>query len=91
MRPSYAPGQTAMASIEQDDVDGICKALPPARHTSSNSCDPRHGFSTDCALPETQCALTPGSPGGLASLLLGLLGLSSTRLRRKLRPSARQP
>ncbi len=91
MRPSYAPGQTAMASIEQDDIDGICKALPPKRVASSNSCDPRHGFSTDCALPETKCAMTPGNPGGLASLALAALGLSSTRLRRRLRPSAPRP
>ncbi len=90
MRPSYAPGQTSMASIEQDDVDGICTALTPKRATSSSNCDPRHGFSTECALPETKCALTPGSPGGVASLALGLLGLSSTRLRRRLRPSARR-
>ncbi len=91
MRPSYAPGQTAMASIEQDDIEGICKALAPKRVTKSNNCEPRHGFSTACALPETRCAMTPSNPGGVASLVLGVLGLSSTRLRRRLRPSARRP
>jgi len=91
MMPSYAPGETAMASIEQDDIDGICKALPPDRSTSSHSCEPRHGFSGDCALPETRCAMTPGTPGGLMSLIVSVLGLSSTRLRRRLRPSARRP
>ena len=91
MRPSYAPGQTAMSSIELDDVQAVCEALPPNRKTTSESCDPRHGFSTECALPENDCALTPGSPGALASALFALFGLSSTLLRRKFRPSSRRP
>jgi hypothetical protein len=86
MRPSYAPGNTAMASIEQDDVDGICTALPPNRETNSDSCEPRHGFSSQCAVPESDCQMAPGSPGGIASLLLGLLGLSSMLKRRRSRP-----
>jgi Matrixin len=90
MRASYAPGQTAMASIEQDDVDGVCAALPPSRDITSEDCGPRHGFSGTCALKNT-CAMTPGSPGALGSLLLTLLGLSSSRLRRRFRPSARRP
>jgi hypothetical protein len=91
MEPSYKSGDSSLASIEQDDIDGICAALPPNRETKSTSCDPRHGFSSACALPETQCAMTPGSPGALASALVGLLGLSSTLLRRRFRPSTRQP
>lgn len=91
MRPSYAPGQTTMSSIEFDDVEGVCTALPPQRETNSTSCDPRHGFSTECALPETTCSFAPGSPGALASALVGLLSLSSTLLRRRFRPSARRP
>jgi len=91
MMPSYAPGETAMASIEQDDIDGICKALPPDRKTSRRSCEPRHGFSSDCALPETQCAMTLGSPRGLGSLVLAVLGLSSMQRRRRLRLSTRRP
>lgn len=85
MAPNYAPGQTAMASIEQDDIDGICTALPANRVTSSGLCDPRHGFSGDCGLPQT-CGFAPGSPGGASSLLLLALALSSTLLRRKSRP-----
>jgi hypothetical protein len=83
MRPSYAPGNTTMASIEQDDVDGICTALPPNRETNSDSCEPRHGFSSKCAVPESDCQMSPGSPGGVGSLLLGLLGLSSMLTRRR--------
>ena len=91
MRPSYAPGQTSMSSIEYDDVEGVCTALPPERRTTTDSCEPRHGFASECALPKTQCSLTPGSPGGLASVLVSILGLSSTLLRRRSRPSGRRP
>jgi hypothetical protein len=89
MRPSYAPGDVAMASIEQDDVDGVCAALPAEREVSSTSCEPRHGFSSDCALPVTNgCALSPSRSGSglLGSLLLGALGLSAARARRRSRP-----
>jgi hypothetical protein len=91
MMPSYAPGQTAMSSIEYDDVKGVCAALPPGRETAGESCEPRHGFASECALSENTCAVTPGSPGGIASALFGLLALSSTLLRRKSRPSTRRP
>ena len=91
MMPSYAPGQTAMSSIEYDDVKGVCDALPPNRETTSESCEPRHGFASECALSENTCAVTPGSPGGVASVLFGLFALSSTLLRRKSRPSTRRP
>jgi hypothetical protein len=91
MDPSYQPGDSSLASIEQDDVDGVCSALPPDRETTSDSCDPRHGFSTACSLDKTTCQLTPGNPGALGSALLALLGLSSTLLRRRSRPSNRRP
>lgn len=83
MLPSYGKGQTGMASIERDDVEGICAALPPERSTDSNSCEPRHGFAFECAPEKTTCQLSPGSHGGLASALLALLGLSSRLLRKR--------
>jgi hypothetical protein len=85
MRPSYAPGNTGMATIEQDDVDGICAALPPNRETAADSCEPRHGFSTQCAVPETSCRMAPGTAPGTASAALLLVGLSSL-LKRRQRP-----
>jgi hypothetical protein len=91
MRESYAPGETSMATIAPDDVEGICTALAPNRETKTDSCEPRHGFTGECGLSENTCAMAPGGPGALGSLLLGLLGLSSTLGRRKLRPSARRP
>lgn len=90
MTASYSPGQTEMSSIEQDDVDGVCAALPPGRESSGDSCDPRHGFASECALGNNSCAVSPGVPGGWSSVLLGLLGLSSTLLRRRSRPSSRR-
>lgn len=85
MKDSYAPGNTGMATIEQDDADGVCAALPPTREVASDSCEPRHGFSTHCAVPDTTCQLAPGAPGGAASAGLVLVGLSSL-LRRRRRP-----
>ena len=91
MRASYAPGETSMATIAPDDVAGICLALAPDRPLKTSSCNPRHGFSEDCSLlAENHCGFAPASPGALGTLLLTLLGLSSTFGRRKLRPSARR-
>ncbi len=53
MQPSYDPGSTALASIEQDDVAGVCAALDPARVPLSDSCQPRHGFSSECSTPQS--------------------------------------
>ena len=93
MHFSYAPGQTSMASIEFDDEQGVCAALPPKRSVARTSCEPRHGFSRECALPETSCAFVAKPRGGLASLLLGAVGLSwlLRATRKRPRPSGRRP
>jgi hypothetical protein len=83
MSPSYDPGQTGMASIELDDVNGICAALPQNRPVTSKSCEPRHGFASECALPVTRCSLRGAPSGGFASLAFGALGLSVVLLRRR--------
>lgn len=89
MQRSYAPGQTEMASIEYDDERGICAALPPDRIPEGSSCEPRHGFSKECALPES-CAFAPARSGSpLPGALLATLWLSRllrARRRTKLRP-----
>jgi Matrixin len=91
MHRSYAPGQTAMASIELDDEQGICEALPPDRAVTSTSCEPRHGFSDECALPQT-CAFAPARSGAsLPSALLAMWGLSWLARRKRPRPSSRRP
>jgi hypothetical protein len=92
MRPSYAPGRTDMASIELDDEQGICEALPPNRVARTDSCEPRHGFSAACALEDSSCSVTRPRPGTPWSSLAALaLSLSSLGLRKKLRPSSRRP
>lgn len=89
MGQSYVLGQTEMASIEPDDVEGICAALQPDRSTSSSSCEPRHGFSSTCSVPDSGCSTSPGRSrqGGW---LLALLGLSSPLLRRLRRADRRR-
>lgn len=85
MLPSYAPGNTEMASLEADDMAGICAALPPDREPLRTSCEPRHGFSAQCALEESSCQLGRGRAGALGSTLLLAGALSSRALRRLLR------
>lgn len=91
MFPSYMPGLTEMASIEYDDEQGICAALPPDRPLATQSCEPRHGFSRECALPETTCGVARGTGGGAPTAFALLAGLSSVLLRRKLRRAAPRP
>lgn len=90
MFSSYMAG---MATIEQDDVTGICLSLPPGRSTASEDCTPRHGFSGECAKPQTGCCATAvgtqASPGQTLALFAFGLGLCSFQGRRRLRRSAR--
>lgn len=48
MRFDYEPFGTALRSLGQDDIDGICAVYPPDRTPASTSCEPRHGFSAEC-------------------------------------------
>jgi hypothetical protein len=67
MYAHYQPGQTSMRDLTEDDVSGICSIYPPdgTRMTSigapvtEGSCDPtpRHGFSTQCAAPESKACI----------------------------------
>jgi hypothetical protein len=83
MSPNYDPGQTGMASIEWDDEKGICAALPADRSVTTKSCEPRHGFSSECALPVSNCGFAAAPAGGFVSVALGALGLAAMRLRRR--------
>jgi hypothetical protein len=81
MRPSYAPGNTAMASIEEDDAAGICAVLEPGRAVRTETCEPRHGFASECALEHSSGCQASGGRGanGLAAALMALLGLGLRR------------
>ena len=83
MWQSYMP---SMATLAQDDVDGICASLPPDRATTTDSYTPRHGWSSECAGPESGCCATAVGRNTTRSSLLGLwafgLGLAVWRGRR---------
>jgi hypothetical protein len=90
MRPSYSPGNTSMASLEADDFEGICAVLPPGRAVTSSSCEPRHGFSSECALADTGCSAgrSPASSSGVVLLMLSAAALRL--MRRRFHRSAQQ-
>jgi hypothetical protein len=91
MQQSYEPGNTEMATIEADDEAGICAALPPGRAAKSSSCEPRHGFSAECAVEESEgCTVSSASSNGTrAGGLLLVAALSSMLLRKRLRRAGR--
>ena len=46
MYQDYDPG---MVTLDADDIAAICEAYPPGRIAASDSDEPRHGFSGECA------------------------------------------
>lgn len=66
MAVGYQRGSQALRSLEADDVAGICALYSPGREVSSSSCEPRHGFSGECAADQTSSP-TPVEPGGAPS------------------------
>ena len=85
MLPGYSPGDDSLRSLELDDEVGICDALNPDRRPTNHSCEPRHGFSSDCGdNSERQGCATRGPSSGGSALGLLVLGLTlgAVRLRR---------
>jgi hypothetical protein len=86
MYPEYAPKDTHQRTLDADDAAGICEIYPPGRNVGA-ACEPRHGFSSECAVAEEDgCGIArrPRSPLGLVmlvplGLLLGLRRLGRTR------------
>jgi hypothetical protein len=76
-----------MATLEPDDVEGVCAIYPPGEPLSS-SCPIRHGFSETCGTPAEDQGCTIGSgrgrsATGIASgLALFALSFALRRLRR---------
>jgi hypothetical protein len=81
MRPGYRPGRIDLRTLAADDVAGICSLYAPDRELPPQTCEPRHGFSRECATIEEGCSVNgvPSSPtrsGGLLALaIVGLTGL----------------
>ncbi|MEO6601195.1 MAG: matrixin family metalloprotease [Polyangiaceae bacterium] len=88
----FANYDEGMKTLEADDVAAICASLPPGRDTVDTDL-PRHGFSTDCGVPEKGCcSSTIGGPSpsgqrlGLWAFGLGLCAFGA-RARGRLKRS----
>lgn len=82
----YRRGVDNLRNLSADDMAGICSIYPPDRVAASNSCDPRHGFSSTCRQDKSGCSVTPGvgSESGLAaSAALSVIGAVMLRRRRR--------
>jgi hypothetical protein len=84
MRPGYISGRSDLRDLDDDDVAGICTLYPPDNEVDENDCDPRHGFSRECAKPlEESCGI--GGPGGNPTSAGVLLLLASAGVLRRFR------
>jgi hypothetical protein len=87
---SYKLGDTALRSLEADDINGICAIYPPGKDVSNCDPTPRHGFATECGSPPAEkgcCTTAPGTPSrsGSAAVLALLAGLALGSARRRRR------
>jgi hypothetical protein len=84
MRPGYNPGDIELRTLDTDDIAGICDIYDAAAGERSPSCEPRHGFSRECASTETGCCALQGTrPRSDLPLLAMLGGLLLAALRRR--------
>jgi hypothetical protein len=58
MLAGYETASTALRTLEQDDIDGVCSIYPPDREASESSCEPRHGFASECGPFQTEPPLS---------------------------------
>lgn len=87
---SYRSGDTTLRTLGTDDIEAICAAYPPGRVAPGTDCTPRHGFSSQCASPHSNCSLVAGSVGSrnstallaVGSFAFGALGRRRNRARR---------
>jgi hypothetical protein len=75
MHPFYSPSQR---TLTLDDMAGICEIYPPGRTVDEETCDPRHGFSAECAPPPKSkgCAVAKGRQDATGLVLLVPLALA---------------
>lgn len=84
----YMPRRDNLRELNPDDVAGICEIYPAERSVDSDSCTPRHGFSSSCASEQVKgCTAVPGGPGsvspnGVIGALAMALGMVARRRRR---------
>lgn len=101
MFASYKPGTSALRSLTQDDVDGVCAIYPtssirsvdetvaPGGQLAAAACDPtpRHGFGTTCDAnpPEDDGGCSVGGRASPSGLAFVLGAVAVTAVRRRRR------
>jgi hypothetical protein len=75
MVESYREGTTTLRVLAADDIAGVCAVYPPGRPTTACDSQPRHGFSTECAPPDSGCSCraprgTRAADGAMSAALL---------------------
>ncbi len=84
MRPGYQPGFVGLRTLDPDDIAGICTLYPASAAERPSQCEPRHGFSRQCAVEDTGCCSVHGTkPRNSGPLLLLGLGAALVVLRRR--------
>ena len=83
MRPGYQPGFVGLRTLDPDDVAGICALYGDEAGERPSQCEPRHGFSRQCAVEEGGCCAINGTrPRGNEPFWLLGLGVAAIVLRR---------
>ena len=83
MRPGYQPGFVGLRTLDADDVAGICSLYGAEAGDRPSQCEPRHGFSRQCAMEETGCAVRGRVPRSTWPLSLFAVGLGLIAARRR--------
>lgn len=89
MNANYNPGGHDLRTLTQDDIDAICAVYPVDRKPESDDCNPRHGFSGSCYVPDSGgCSLGSHGFGGSGATWFGAaagLGFASLFVARRRR------
>jgi hypothetical protein len=85
MSPTLEAGDASRRNLDPDDILGICSVYPPGPLNPSCDPEPRHGFSTECGMTNSSCAVsrrraTHQNTGGTL-FLAGLLLVATCRRR----------
>jgi hypothetical protein len=88
MWASYYGGETQQRTLHAVDMAGICEIFPPGNPVNTKSCEPRHGFASECQpdddFSEDGCALrAPAGRSSAPAALAALLGLFALARRRQ--------
>jgi hypothetical protein len=90
MRPGWDGEGTELRTPSADDAEGMCAIYPPGRQAATTSCEPRHGFASDCNVPnethDAACTLgrrRPSLLGFLTTTAILVLALRRTWIGRR--------